>query len=107
MSSFGAVFAFPFGGDTVAPPTITARTAAGEVPRGRFYITVGGERIDQVAYAVFAFQSGAVEALLTYNYGLGKYPPELPPNLAILLPELTSTPTNKQDPNAREVALWG
>ena len=67
------------------------------------YITLGGERVDQVAHLAYGFQVGAVEALLIWNHGLGDLPVELPAGLAIELPELVA-PTTR---TTREVQLWG
>lgn len=64
------------------------RTAAGAVPVGRVFVTVGSERLDQVAQEAYGFQLGAVEALLIANPGLADLGLELPAGLAVLLPEL-------------------
>lgn len=75
-------------------------TAAGAPPVGRAYVTVGGERLDQVAQAAYGFQVGAVEALLVANPGIADLGFELPPCLAVLLPEL------EQPATSNEVALF-
>lgn len=98
-------FAVNLGGFFGAPQAgVQVRTSWGEVPTGRYYVTVGGERIDQVAQTVYGVQVGAVEALLVVNPGLADLPMELPASLAIVLPDL-----NVEEPTAtsREVALWG
>lgn len=91
MTAFAFYFPGPFGGDVVA-------TAAGDVPVGRVYVTVGGERLDQVAQAAYGFQLGAVEALLIANPGIADLGIELPASIAILLPELTQTSASREVP---------
>ena len=77
-------------------------TAAGELPVGRAYVTHGGERLDQVAHAAYGLQLGAVEALLLANPGVADYGLELPPLLAVLLPDLVAA--SSED---RAAALFG
>lgn len=79
----------------------TPRTASGNLPKGRFYLTVGGERLDQVAWSVYRRQSGVVEALLVANPGLADVGFVLPKGLAIELPDLNLT-----SDSAQEVSLW-
>ena len=86
------------------PSVVSARTANGDVPTGSYYLTVGGERLDQIAYEVYGIQSGAVEALLIVNPRLADQPYLLPANLAILLPTLTAKAATAK---TREVLLWG
>lgn len=116
MSSFPRVFPAPFGGAVGSspgptPPTVAPyvyRTASGEVPTGRHYITYGDERLDQVAQDVYGIQAGAVEALLVYNPGLAELASGptlvLPAGLAILLPGLAVGEGDTRNP--REVSLW-
>lgn len=91
-------FPFFFG----SPFTFVPRTASGGLPVGRAYICQGGERLDQVAWAAYGIQAGAVEALLVANPGLADMPYELPAYLAIELPDLLLQNKNK----SREVPLW-
>ena len=101
-------FAFYFG--RANAETYPYRTAAGDMPVGRVYECRGGERLDQVAYAAYGFQEGAVEALLVANPGLGEQSYLLPAYLAIELPDLLveavepgqDAPTGTQS----EVDLW-
>ncbi len=79
----------------------TPRTASGNPPRGRFHVTVEGERLDQIAWTVYGRQLGVVEALLVANPGLARFDIRLPAGLAIELPELDLT-TN----TAQQVSLW-
>lgn len=103
MIEFPIVYPLEMGGG-LRGRLYVERTAAAEVPRGRVYVTVGGERLDQIVHAVYGLQSGAVEAVLTYNHGLGDQPYILPADVAIELPPLTATAVNA---SSREVALWG
>lgn len=104
LGGFGDFFPLYFGAVPLPSEEFRARTASGNLPVGRAYITFGGERLDQVAQTVYGAQQGVVEALLVANPGLADQGFELPANLAIELPELVlTTPTNK----SREVALWG
>jgi len=80
---------------------VTPRTPAGGLPRGRYYETQGGERLDQVAHAAYGRQWGVVEALLLYNPGLADLGFELPAGVAIELP-----PLDLSQGTAQEVALW-
>lgn len=100
MSLLGT-FSFYFG-ETGSGETFVPRTASGGMPVGRMYICHGGERIDQVAFAAYGIQAGAVEALLIKNPGLADLPITLPAYLAIELPELTIQKRNR----SREVPLW-
>ena len=77
------------------------RTASGSVATGRFYVAVGGERLDQVAWTVYGRQLGVVEALLVANPGLAELGFVLPEGVAIELPELDVTQNT-----AQEVSLW-
>jgi phage tail protein X len=78
-----------------------ARTPAGNVPRGRFYVAVGGERLDQIACTAYGRQQGAVEALLAANPGLADLGFTLPQGVAVELPELDLAQGTVQ-----EVSLW-
>ena len=78
-----------------------ARTPAGNVSRGRAYVTVGGERLDQIAWSAYGRQEGAVEALLVANPGLADLGFTLPQGVAIELPEL-----DVKQGTAQEVLLW-
>ncbi len=77
------------------------RTAAGNLPKGRFYVTREGDRLDQIAQAIYGRQVGVVEALLVANPGLARYDVRLAEGLAIELPELDPT-----SDSAQEVSLW-
>jgi phage tail protein X len=80
---------------------MTARTAAGSLPEGRYYVTQGGERLDQVAWTVYGRQAGVVEALLVANPGLADLGFTLPEGIAIELPDL-----DVKRGSAQEVSLW-
>lgn len=98
-------FALYFGSGTLE--TYPYRTASGGLPRrGRVYHTAGGERIDQVAYAAYGFQAGAVEAILAWNPGLADLPYHLPEYLAIELPELRVPEGNTAPTIDSEADLW-
>lgn len=103
MAGIGT-FGLGFGVSGVSPNARVPRTASGNLPVGRYYTTIGGERLDQVALRAYGIQSGAVEALLLVNPGLADKPYHLPSGLAIELPELKRASTTKQ---SREVNLWG
>jgi phage tail protein X len=78
-----------------------ARTAAGNLPKGRFYVTHTGDRLDQIAQAVYGRQVGVVEALLLANPGLARFDVWLPEGIAIEVPKLDLT-----SDSAQEVSLW-
>lgn len=100
LGGFGLFFGSPRATGLASLP----RTSTGAVPIGRYYVTIGGERIDQVAHAAYGLQSGAVEALLIVNPRLADQPYNLPAGLAILCPELKAPQSAS---NSREVNLWG
>lgn len=83
---------------------LCGRTAWGELPTGRYYLCVGGERLDQVAHASYAVQNGALEALLVSNPGIAILGVYLPKGLAVILPDLLAS---RSASTSREVALWG
>ena len=97
-----SVFAFGFG-SSLGAPGVNVRTSWGDVPSGRYFVCVGGERLDQIAQSVYGVQVGAVEALLLVNPGIAALGVELPAELAVVLPELAKT----TETTSREVSLWG
>ena len=106
MSLLGT-FAFYFG-EQSEPETYPYRTASGGMPTGLVYECRGGERLDQIAWAAYGIQAGAVEAILVVNPGLADLAYELPAYLAIELPDLlveTSAGTTTTTIQS-EVDLW-
>ena len=55
-----------------------------------------------IAYAVYGYTEGAVEAILAANAGLCLQPPMLPESLTIVLPTLGPQPS----PPKQTVNLW-
>lgn len=100
LGGFGLFFGSPRASNIASLP----RTSTGAPPFGRYYVTIGGERIDQVALAAYGIQSGAVEAILVVNPRLADQPYHLPAGLSIVLPDLKSP---QSSPGSREVQLWG
>jgi phage tail protein X len=103
MSGLGG-FGLYFGGANATDAARLPRTAIGHPPVGRYYVTIGGERIDQIALAAYGFQSGAVEAILIVNPRLADLPYNLPARLAVLIPDLLAPQSSR---GGREVQLWG
>lgn len=66
-------------------------------------MTLGGERVDQIAQLAYGFQNGSTEAIYTWNHGLADLPVELPAGIGVELPDLIAPPAKK----SREVQLWG
>lgn len=103
MSGVLGEFGFYYGGIDPAEFGVEV-TPSGSQPLGRVYVTIGGERVDQVAQMAYGRQNGAVEALLIVNPGLADKGYNLVAGVAIFLPELTVA---RAQATSREVALWG
>lgn len=52
------------------------------------YVTVQGDMVDRIAWAMLPGRAGAAEAILAANPGLADRGPVLPANLVIQLPDL-------------------